>query len=469
MTIFEIQLNQNFKFDSDISFLKEDKFNKYFKINNSNKAFKDNEFKEFILNDYVLNIDMNSILSNDMMTPTSIPKYNNDKEILKSIMKLNITEAYKQHFKYNTSTKTTCEFFGVEQNIVLYPNWQLFYISLKDLKSSNYPEKKFMSYISRFEEVVENVFKDYIIRNIENYIKIENKSNLQKELYDELYNYQKKYFKDKKLLLDFLKYILELHFLFKENEKYKLMWNLESTYIRNTIYILIETFEISYTDIIQELNKLGVTLETFQGSMLNELYIDKKTYIGENNLIFLNKIQKFKNLFNKNFTNSEYLELLLNDEKIIDTLYSIVELEMRYFANKRSEDLISAILKGILLGIEEIIRDKIKCDDKNGIFRCIQKLSKDSELLDFFRDCIPQNAKDKDFFNGLSKLIKKDISIEKYLMIYNHTRNYVAHNIIDFEKMIYENSQERIVNTMDSVVFILIYLELNEFNNNENN
>jgi hypothetical protein len=58
-------------------------------------------------------------------------------------------------------------------------------------------------------------------------------------------------------------------------------------------------------------------------------------------------------------------------------------------------------------------------------------------------------------------ILQEESSIEKYLMIYYHARNYLAHNNIDMNKFFWGEDGSRIIisNVIDSVMIILYQLE----------
>lgn len=47
-------------------------------------------------------------------------------------------------------------------------------------------------------------------------------------------------------------------------------------------------------------------------------------------------------------------------------------------------------------------------------------------------------------------------------MLYVQARNYVAHNLVDFEKFFYENEQKLIITILNSILCILYYIETME-------
>ena len=62
-------------------------------------------------------------------------------------------------------------------------------------------------------------------------------------------------------------------------------------------------------------------------------------------------------------------------------------------------------------------------------------------------------------------ILKDEESLEKYLMIYYHSRNYVAHNNISMDKFFWgENGNRIIINaTLDSIIIILYKIGMDKY------
>ncbi|MDO8453369.1 MAG: hypothetical protein Q7S59_02215, partial [Sulfurimonas sp.] len=148
------------------------------------------------------------------------------------------------------------------------------------------------------------------------------------------------------------------------------------------------------------------------------------------------------------------------NEKYQETLFLITELTNRLNANKRSEVVMGAIIKGIVLGVEEHIRDWLKSEniEKKDFFKCIKRFKVSSHQFEPYYKMIQPNISNNDFFVQMKKLCEENDSLEKYLMIYYHSRNYLAHNNINmFEFFVIENDTRLIAILLDAIT-IIIYL-----------
>ena len=233
------------------------------------------------------------------------------------------------------------------------------------------------------------------------------------------------------------------------------MWNLESTYILTTIMIMIRDFELTYTQIVElvkdETNMLYQT-------DINLVYKDINTSVKENYSYYANKsiIQFVNNMLNKNIEENKFIEVLTSNNRYKEILSSIIEINNRFFANKRDESNVVSITVDVILNTEIFIKEKL--DINGNLFKGLEnKLNK--LLLDEYQKIIPRDASGIVFFEGYYKLINKENSLEKCFMLYIHSRNYVAHNLVDFEKFFYENNRKVINTILNSILTILYYLE----------
>jgi hypothetical protein len=146
--------------------------------------------------------------------------------------------------------------------------------------------------------------------------------------------------------------------------------------------------------------------------------------------------------------------MLNGNERYLAVLDSIIELNQRYYGNKLSERTVMAVTRVVVLDVEEIIKEYLQVENCK-LFNCLSSL--DSSIT---YGGITGKESNKDFLNKFTNLIKDTPeSVAKYLMIYYHTRNYIAHNIVEFNSFFYEEQQLIIKNVLNSVIFIMFYLE----------
>jgi len=334
-----------------------------------------------------------------------------------------------------------------------FPIWKIFEIQLKEFRNITLLHADFIKYIDCFEEVTNSFNKE--IEDFKLLIKVQ--------------RYK-----------EFLQYLINLHNKFKRNEQYKLMWSLESTYIREVIYILIDN-GVKYDNLVNITNHIEE----------NYLYT---IYKGDDYNYFVSESNYFKNtieLFNSKFSldNNKCFELLFSNEKYYDTLHTIIEIKQRIIQSKYSKHILLSLVRGIVLNVEELIKDSMKIyknkqnsknkyvidNIKNEYFvqkgKCSGNVTT-SVLNDMkidlykyisFLSNIPKLERIRDDFNNTEFFknilpINKIITKEKYFYIFHKTRNHIAHNHIDFN-MLFKGKCQKISIILDSVVFILMYLE----------
>lgn len=429
MTLFEIEIDKNFKIQDKNVFFNRQDFEKYYKLNSLNDENKDN-ISKYLLKDLSLSVCHNLFV---------MPKFTYEIEEVSNIIKSNI---YLSNVNSNEET--------------LYPEWMLFYISIAKKKVHFISEIKFRTYLKYFEYIAEVRYKKYVIRNIKNFIHYKHHKN-SNEIRDTLFKEFLEYLGTSKFkteeLFDFLNFLYSFHNQLKENEKYKLMWNLE-TYIIETVKLLIDNGnDITY--VYKEIYK------SMRGtySVLHDIHKHKSLYIEERKGCFQSYLSKLNNVFQIDITLEELMKTLILNEKYTDTLFAYLELLKRLNANKVSVDVLGAIIKGIVLGIEEHIKDFIQ-EPKKLLIKCLEKLCDDIDLFDSIRLEIKDEDKNILLSNLNRVCLSDDISLEKYLSIYHNSRNYLAHNNINMSKFFFGDDGSRIIisNVMDSIIIILYKL-----------
>ncbi len=455
MSLFEIELNDNFFFKNGSPFLTEDDFHRFYRQNNIYTGYAINEFKEFLYEDITFQVQYYSILINRFTYRRTAHKN------LKKIINMNIYEAYYHHKENHSGTELTQDLFGCAEDKTLYPSWQFFYIAIGKLIFADYYQKDFIDNIYYFKKLTETILKEYFIRNSHIDFNFENNEKAfeyKKELFEIFKDYNKKNY-DKDSLVLFLKYLLQLHYLLRDNEKYKLMWNLESTYIFSTIKLLIRDFGVTYTEVVDLVKDKSRMVHQTD---INLVYEDIHSHIEENDFYYANdSILSFvKKIIGSDIEKEDYISIITSNDRYKELLSSIIEINKRFFSNKRSESTVLSITVGVILNTEIFMKEKLT-GFSGALFNRLIKLtdSLDIDLMNEYRNMFPFNATGEDFFKNYYELIDKEDSIEKCLMLYIHARNYIAHNLVDFEKLFYENERKLINVVLNSILTILYYIE----------
>jgi len=435
MSLSEIDINKNFKISNCEVFLKKEEIEKYYKLNTLNDSYKDN-ITEYLLEDLSLKIHHDSFL----LYQHKLYHYKYSIEEITTIVKSDL---------YTLNTNST--------EIILYPEWLLFFIAIVKQKVFYIFESNFRNNLQYFKYIAEIRYKKYIIRNIRNYItqdEYKNANNFQEPLYDELLNYTKSLQLEVSELYDYLDFLYKFHDELKENEKYKLMWNLE-VYIRETVALLRKK-GCSVEDIYQK----AISWSS-PNSYLHSIQIYKPLYIQENRDDFQVNLSKINEIFEIEINIEKLMEILLSAKKYEDLLFYYLELIKELNANKISQDIMGAWIKSIILGLEEHIGNKFDCK-KKGLFECIKKMKVGSHKFSDLRNKISDKALPNEFFDKFKKIIiEEEDSLEKYLMLYYHARNYLAHKNIDMTQFFWGSDGKRtiIINVLDAVIIILYRLE----------
>lgn len=339
--------------------------------------------------------------------------------------------------------------------VVLYPEWVLFFIAIVKQKIFYISESDFLDNLQLFKNIAEIRYKKYIIRNVQNYIELseyKHSHKFQKLLYTKLQSYIKNLKLEVSELYSFLKFLNRFHNELKENEKYKLMWNLE-VYIMEIVGLLRAegcSFEEIYTE---------DTSWSSLSSYLQGIRIYKPLYIKEHKNYFESSLLKINEVFNTEINSDMFVNILLSNEKYEDTLFYYLELIERLNANRISQDIMGALIKSIILGLEEHIKYKLNCQK---LYSFLKSMKAGSHKFNGLKKKIDDEDSNDDFFIKFNAIIiDEEDSVEKYLMLYYHARNYLAHNNIDMTQFFWGDDGKRtiITNVIDAVIILLYQLE----------
>ena len=175
----------------------------------------------------------------------------------------------------------------------------------------------------------------------------------------------------------------------------------------------------------------------------------------------LSYLKKINEIFNSDIDINEFISILTKNDKHENILFSCIELDNRFNANKINEHLMGTISRSIVLSIEEIIKDY---KEERKLLDCLKSLSKDEKLFETYviREYRDYNSSDE-VLELLDKLIcDNEQSLEQYLAIYLASRNYLAHYNIDMDKFFWglDGKRRIISNTLNSVIVILYRIEI---------
>jgi len=440
MSLFEIELNPNFKIVDSIVYLDEEKFKEYYKLNSF-----DDDITSYVNDSHLLYVNSDDFISKRGF----IGRDSTNFEIIENYIKV------QYDFSHHDSKKTT----------KLYPEWMLFYVAIKKVNYLFRLEKKFEKYIDLFRAIGDIRHKNYIIRNLRNFIHIQDIKRVE-EYQAQLHRLFRSFLMDFDIelnkLFEYLNFLYQFHIELKENEKYKLMWNLE-TYILEVVQLLL--FKgVDIKDVY--LNVASNIRGTY--SVMHEFYPYKPLYIEESKHYFESQVKKINELFNHNISSDDLIQKLTLEEKNEDILFSYLELTKRFNANKRNELVMGAMVKAIVLGIEEIIKSKLLTTKQ--FDKYLEQLTNHGDLFQSIRIKDGQYSNGNTLLNLLNKVItENEESLERYLAVYYSSRNYLAHYNIDMDKFFWGEDRQRIIliNLIDSIIIILYKLSITSREDNQ--
>ncbi|AJI47643.1 hypothetical protein IB633_08235 [Francisella philomiragia] len=437
MTIFSLELNKDFK----ISNTKGQRI--YFHEKNFLDLCKNNSLK--ISKDNLSNYNLENNLINHL------PSHRYSKEELCSYIET------KYHLLNNLKEEKT-----------LYPEWLLFYIAVQKYSFSYTSKNEFEKYISFFEIISEIRHKNYIKNNPKNFINtFDNYDELLEALkgsFDKLIRLLAKELDEEKLF-NFLAFLWKFHRELKDVEKYKLMWNLE-TYIIECINLLTDK-DIDFKYVYKHHKALVCGKRQDQPSPLHEIQINIPLYIEEHQHYFTKLsykndptlLEKINHCLSQNITAYKLLEVFASNDKIQNLVFSRLEIDRFYNSNKFNEFVMKSLIKNFILEIESLIIDNIPkpLQERDNLFNRLKNI-KAENILTEYRNLIKQNANWSEFSAGIKAIEKENDSIEKYLMIYYHFRNYFAHNHVNVDELIWSENGEYIRTILESAIITIYFV-----------
>lgn len=447
MSLFEIDLNYDFKILGCQVFLTKEQLFHFYKINKLHSSFspKIEEILDYLNDDYSVN---GSIILLDQYYDEKESNLYSIRYSNESINDFFLKDIYTNGNSYHKITSK-----------ILYPEWLLFYIAMNKFEALQFFKNNFIKHIELFKYIAQIRYKKYIQYQIKNYV-----NDLKKldETKNELNNSFMKYLKDSEKkeeeLLEFLYFLTEFRREAKTIEKYKLMWNIE-IYIREILRLFADK-KVILEDIYKKIGGGNRYSELHETYLLNSLYIkESKAFFAGST-----RQERIKNIFN-NSLNNNLLEDIFSNKRYEDIFLFYMEIIKRLNADKLSEIAMSGMIKGLILGIEEILKESTLCskDERNGLFCYLTKLTGNISNLKKLRNKITlKDSKELQLCKLENIILGVEESLEKYLMIFYHSRNYVAHNNIALDKFFWgEDGNRTIINgALDSIMIILYKIEI---------
>lgn len=423
MTLFEIELDSKFKILNSSAFLDYKEFREYYNLNNLSNN--EDDFTDFISDKF-------------LYTSCLGTEKGNYGEIGSSFNSL------VEHLKFGVKQQSE-----ISKTITLYPEWLLFYIAIKKIKKLSILEQTFLKYVDIFHYICCLRNKNYIIRNTRNFLLIHEYSKME-ERQKELNNIFLESLDPSKftieLLRKFLRFLyINLHLEFKKQEKYKLMWNTE-VYITETI-LLLRDKGVSTEEVYKEVG--GGTY-----SELHNVYKYYPLYIKESNKHFENIFMpKIKNIFPES-TIEDVMNYLTNNKKYENIIMSYLEVIKYLNANKPNELVMGAMIRNMVLEVEEIIKGK---NDLVSFLKSIALNKEDFQSKKVNRgDC----KTGQEYLEKTLDFINEKETFDKYLLIYHTVRNYLAHHNINMDDFFWSNNKIIASSTINAVIIILYRVEM---------
>lgn len=439
MSLFEIDLNYDFKILGCGVFLSENEFYRFYDLNKLYISYMPDrkEMKELLLKN-----DEYRVYTNNLLTK----QYSYTSNDISNYIKNNL---------YNKKMLS-------HDDEEFHPEWQLFYIAINKFEALQGFKNNFIKYLELFKYIAEIRYKKWLQYNLDYCLcicEMKDKDKIKDLLKDDLMTYLNNSIQDEDNLFNFLYFLKELRRIAKDIEKYKLMWNIE-TYIREAISLLLDK-GIPTEEIYKKLGG-GTYSELHEVHVLKPLYIEESKQHFQQ--IFLPKITK---LFSE-ATFETVMNYLTYNKKYENIILSYLEVIKYLNANKPNELVIGAMIRNMVLEVEKIIRDSLSKPPKY-LNQCLEKLDIYNELFDAIRlECMYYKKSEscKQSITQINNIITtKEDSLEKYFAIYYHSRNYLAHDKIDMDMFFWSNNKIIASSTINAVIIILYRVEMKK---NEN-
>lgn len=296
----------------------------------------------------------------------------------------------------------------------LYPEWLLFYISINKYESLRFFKNDFNKYIELFKYIAQIRYKKYVKLHVDRYVNnFENLNDFKKKLNNEFLIFLKSFERGEDELFDFLYFLNILRRTYKDIEKYKLMWNIE-TYIREVISLLLDKY-IPTEKIYKKLGE-GTYSELHEVHLLKDLYIEEsKNHFQK---IFLPKIKK---LFSE-ATFERVMNYLAYNKKYENITLSYLEVIKYLNANKPNELVLGAMVRNMVLELEEIVKNK------DNLATALDSIAFDKDLFIAKRKKHNVLKTGREYLDEVIEYTHEKESFEYNLLIYHAIRNYLAHH-----------------------------------------
>lgn len=430
MSLFEIDLNYDFKILGCGVFLSENEFYRFYDLNKLYISYMPDrkEMKELLLKN-----DEYRVYKNNLLTK----QYSYTSNDISNYIKNNLYD--KKMLSHDDE-----EF---------YPEWQLFYIAINKFEALQGFKNNFIKYLELFKYIAEIRYKKWLQYNLDYCLcicEMKDKDKIKDLLKDDLMTYLNNSIQDEDNLFNFLYFLKELRRIAKDIEKYKLMWNIE-TYIREAISLLLDK-GIPTEEIYKKLSG-GTYSELHEVHVLKPLYIEESKQHFQQ--IFLPKITK---LFPE-ATFEKIKSYLISKKEYENIILSYLEVIKYLNANKPNELVMGAMIRNMVLEVEEIIKGKM---DLVGFLRSIALNKEDFQSKKVNRGDFKTG---QEYLEKTLDFINEEETFDKYLLIYHTVRNYLAHHNINMDEFFWSNDRIIASSTINSVIIILYRIEMKK---NEN-
>lgn len=220
------------------------------------------------------------------------------------------------------------------------------------------------------------------------------------------------------------------------------------TYIREVISLLMDK-NIPTDEIYKKIGG-GDYSELHEVHVLKDLYIEEsKKHFQQ---IFLPKIKK---LFPE-ATVETVMNHLTYKKKYETIILSYLEVIKYLNANKPNELVMGAMIRNMILEVEEIIKGK------NDLVSFLKNIALNEENFKSKKVNRGDCKTGQEYLEKALDFINEEETFDKYLLIYHAVRNYLAHHNINMDEFFWSNEKIITSNAINSVVVILYRIEMDK-------